>query len=150
MSVIQYVKNILSKQPVRYLISSCVAFAVDYAVLLVLNSVLHGAAVFSLELSAVAAFALSSQVNFWINRKFVFRSAGSIPKELGGYYSLALASFCVKTFLLLELFVRVFGIPLAISKPLAEVIMFGVNFLVQKKIIFKKREKKKSGDEENG
>ncbi len=59
--------------------------------------------------------------------------------ELGGYYGLAGISFVVKTFVLIEIMTRALHIPLYISKPIAEVVMFAVNYLVQKKIIFKKR-----------
>ena len=45
----------------------------------------------------------------------------------------------LKTFVLLELFVRVAGLPTIIAKPIAEVVMFVFNFFVQKKIIFRKK-----------
>lgn len=131
------IKKFFSAQSVRYFASSCAAFAADYALLLVLDKLLGGASVFSMEISAIIAFAISSQINFWINRLWVFRSKKSPLPELGGYYSLALVSFSIKTFVLLELFVRVIGLPLAISKPAAEAIMFAVNYFVQKKIIFR-------------
>ena len=131
MTIKKLIEKLLAAQSVRYLISSCVAFAADYAVLLALNAVLSGA----------ISFAISSQLNFWINRRWVFRSEKSPLPELGGYYSLALISFSVKTFVLLELEVRVLKIPLAIAKPLAEAVMFAVNYFVQKKIIFGRRRK---------
>ena len=60
---------------------------------------------------------------------------------MGGYYGLAIVSFSVKTFVLLELFVRVLKLSTWIAKPIAEAVMFIVNYFVQKKIIFKKKEK---------
>ena len=141
MTIKRLIEKLLAAQSVRYLISSCVAFAADYAVLLALNAVLSGATFLSMELSAVISFAISSQLNFWINRRWVFHSEKSPLPELGGYYSLALVSFSVKTFVLLELEVRVLKIPLAIAKPLAEAVMFAVNYFVQKKIIFGRRRK---------
>lgn len=136
-----HLKKLLSVKAVRYLISSCAAFLADYAVFLALDRLLAGASVLSMELSAVISFAISSQINFWINRRWVFGSDKPPLPELGGYYSLAGVSFCVKTFLLLELFVRVIKLPKALAKPLCECVMFAVNYIVQKKIIFKKREK---------
>ena len=135
------INKLLSQQTVRYLISSCIAFAVEYVLLLLLNGVLGSVTVLSMELAAVIAFICGSQVNFWINRRWVFRSEKSVLPELGGYYSLAAVSFSIKTFVLLELMVRVLTLPLAIAKPIAEAIMFAVNYFVQKKLIFRRREK---------
>lgn len=133
--------RLLGVQSVRYLISSCIAFVADYILLLLLNAVFSGATVASMELSAVIAFAISSQINFWINRKWVFKSEKSPLPELWGYYSLALVSFSIKTFVLMELMVRVLRLPIALAKPIAEVIMFAVNFIVQKKLIFRRKNK---------
>ena len=134
-------KELFEARPVRYLISSVIAFAADYAVLLILEPLFSGMTFLSMELAAAISFAISSQINFWINRLWVFKSEKSPLPELGGYYSLALISFSVKTFVLLELFVRVFGLPLFIAKPIAEALMFAFNYIVQKKIIFGRKKK---------
>ncbi len=134
-------KKLFEARPVRYLISSVIAFAADYAVLLILEPLFSGMTFLSMELAAAISFAISSQINFWINRLWVFKSEKSPLPELGGYYSLALISFSVKTFVLLELFVRVFGLPLFIAKPISEAMMFAFNYIVQKKIIFGRKKK---------
>lgn len=139
------IKSLLSRQPVRYIISSCVAFVADYIVLLILSAFLSDRFSLAMEISSAAAFVVSSQINFWINRVWVFKSKKPPLPELGQYYSLAAVSFCVKTFVLLELFTRVFHIPLFIAKPIAEAVMFVVNFAVQKMIIFKNK-KENNGD----
>ena len=72
---------------------------------------------------------------------FLAEAQGS-KEVLGGYYALAAVSFSVKTFVLLELMVRVLGIPLAIAKPIAEVIMFAINIIIQKVVIFKNKNPK--------
>lgn len=135
------ISKFLSVQSFRYLISSCIAFAADYIMLLLLDSVFSGATVFSMEISAIIAFAVSSQINFWINRKWVFKSDKSPLPELGGYYSLALVSFSMKIFVFMEIMVRLLKFPIAVARPIAEVSMFAVNYLVQKTFIFRRREK---------
>lgn len=140
-SIKNLIKKFLDIRSVRYLISSCTAFAADYLLLLPLNGALEGVMFLSMELSAVISFIVSSQINFWINRRWVFHSEKAVFPELGGYYSLALVSFSIKTFILLELFVRVFHIPLAIARPLAEISLFAFNYTVQKTVIFRKRKK---------
>lgn len=125
-------------QALRYIVSSGIAFVIDYVLLLIIESSL-GELSLAMEIAAIAAWIISSQINFWINRVWVFGSKKSPLPELGGYYALAAVSFSVKTFVLLELMVRVLTVPLVIAKPIAEVIMFAVNFIIQKLLIFKKK-----------
>lgn len=124
--------------PLRYIASSGIAFIIDYALLLGLEHILSNVSA-SMEIAAVIAWAVSSQTNFWLNRLWVFNSDKRVLPELGGYYALAGTSFAIKTFVLLELMCRVMNIPLAIAKPIAEVVMFAVNYAVQKLMIFKKK-----------
>lgn len=144
-SLLSNIKSLIIKlyntQALRYIVSSGIAFIIDY-VLLLLFERLFGSFVLALEVAAIAAWIISSQINFWINRIWVFKSRKSFIPELGGYYALAAVSFSVKTFVLLELMVRVLGIPLAIAKPIAEVIMFAINFIIQKVVIFKNKNPK--------
>ncbi len=125
----------------RYIASSGVAFIIDYALLLLLEWA-FGELPLAMEIAAILAWIISSQTNFWINRLWVFKSRGKVLPELGGYYSLAGVSFVIKTFVLLEIMTRALSIPLYIAKPIAEVIMFAVNYIVQKKLIFKRKETK--------
>lgn len=125
-------------QALRYIVSSGIAFMIDYVLLLIIESSL-GELSLAMEIAAIVAWIISSQINFWINRVWVFGSKKSPLPELGGYYALAAVSFSVKTFVLLELMVRVLTVPLVIAKPIAEVIMFAVNFIIQKLLIFKKK-----------
>lgn len=133
-------KKLLSVQAIRCMMSSCAALAVDYTILLILESALSALLPAAMEISAVIAFTISSQVNFWINRVWVFQSKKPPLPELWGYYSLVLVSFSFKTFVLLELLVRVLHLPLALAKPLVEVSMFAVNFMVQRAVIFRKKD----------
>lgn len=135
--IFSFFKRLIDQQPVRYFASSCAAFAVDYTLLLVLNAIFSSFTGLSMEAAQTLAFAVSSQLNFWLNRKWVFRSRKSVLPELGGYYSLAFVSFAIKTFALLEIFVRIVHIPLSIAKLIAEAVMFVFNFFVQKMFIFR-------------
>ncbi len=129
----------LSSKILKYVFSSGVAFIIDYVLLLALNKVIPVA---SLEIGAFIAWCVSSFVNFTINRKFVFTSSVSLKTSLIEYYSLAGVVFLIKTYVFIELMTRVLSIPLAIAKPCAEVILFIINYFIQKKLIFGKRNKK--------
>lgn len=141
-SLSELIKKLAEAKSVKYLISSVICFVIDYTILLLLEKLFKGLGLtLAMEAAAVISFAISSQVNFHINRLWVFKSNKSVLAEMGGYYSLALVSFSIRTFVLMELFVRVMKLPVWIAKPIAEVAIFVVNYFVQKKIIFKKKEK---------
>lgn len=129
----------MESHTLKFLFSSGVAFIIDYVILnLLANSLsFHGA----MEISAVAAWIISSLTNFFLNRNFVFRSNAPLRAAIPEYYGLAAIVFLLKTFVLLELLVRVIGIPLAIAKLVAEVVFFVSNYFIQKKFIFKKKDK---------
>lgn len=135
------IRSLLGRKPVRYFLSSVAAFAVNYAMLLVLERLLRGFSGLSMEIAAVPAFLISSQLNFRLNRRWVFRSEKRVLPELLGYYSLAAVSFLIKTYVLLEIFVRIFRFPLALAQPIAEAVMFLVNYAVQKTVIFNKKKR---------
>ncbi len=129
----------LNSQSLKYLFSSCVAFVIDCAVLFCLNHLLKGVMIGSMEISAAIAWIFSSLTNFFINRNFVFRSSAPLRVALAEYYGLAGVVFLLKTYVLLELLVRVAHLDLAIAKPLAEIIFYTINYFIQKTFIFKKK-----------
>lgn len=121
---------------IKYLFSSGVAFIIDYLLLLYFNSVLPVA---SLEIGAFIAWCVSSIINFFINRNFVFESDLPLIKALPEYYGLAGVVFVLKTYVLIELLTRAVKIPIDLAKPIAEVVFFIFNYIVQKMLIFKKK-----------
>ncbi len=128
------INRFLKSQSLKYIFSSCVAFAIDYILLLILNAVIPVA---SLEIGAAIAWVCSSLVNFFINRNFVFKSSSPLKIALPEYYGLATVVFLLKTYVILELLTRFFLIPLSIAKPIAEVVFFIFNYFIQKIFIFK-------------
>lgn len=126
------------KEKFKYLLSSGVAFIIDYILLMFLDSVLPAA---SLEIGAFLAWIVSSLTNFFLNRNFVFMSQAPLKKALPEYYGLAGIVFVLKTYVVLEFLIRLIGIPLKYSKLIAEVIFFVSNFIIQKLYIFTKNKK---------
>lgn len=122
----------------KFITSSVIAFIVDY----ILSLVLTGCGLV-LELSVLIAWICSSLTNFTINYRFSFRAKVSIPLAMGEYYSLAGVVFLLKKYGFQEILVRLIGIPLAVASPICEVIMYPINYIVQKKFIFKKRKHNK-------
>ena len=129
-------RKFMDSQSLKYIFSSCVA--IDYVLLIVLERSLP-ISVGALEIAAAIAWICSSLVNFFINRNFVFRSSAPLRVALPEYYGLAGIVFVLKTYVLLEILARVFHIRIEIAKPIAEVVFFVINYIIQKLFIFKKK-----------
>ena len=132
------IRRLLSSSAVRYGLSSCLAFLIDYVLLLLLDAVIPVA---SMEIAALAAWIVSSLVNFTVNRRWVFHSSAPLPRAMADYYGLAAAVFLLKTYVLMELLTRLLRIPLSLAKPAAEVVFFVLNYLIQKRFIFSRNRK---------
>lgn len=120
----------------KFLFSSGVAFLIDYFLLLLLAPCMPFA---SAQWNAVAAQAivwvLSSQTNFHLNRLLVFGASNRLWTAMAQYYSLAIFVLLGKSVLLGILTF----LPLWIAKLLCEVSFFLFNYIVQKKLIFRKK-----------
>ncbi len=122
----------------KYLLSSAVAFIIDYVLLIFFERILPFA---SLEIGAFIAWCVSSFVNFALNRSFVFKTTISYRESFIEYYSLAGVVFILKTYVLIEFLTRVTLIPLEYSKPIGEIIFFISNYFIQKLLIFERKKK---------
>lgn len=123
--------------PVKYLLSSILAFVVNYVLLLILEKRIPVGG--AMELAAIIAWLCSSYINFSVNRRWVFHADGSFKKAFLEYYSLAVVVFVIKTFGFLEILTRLLHLELWFASPVAEVLLFVCNYLIQKKWIFKRK-----------
>jgi putative flippase GtrA len=122
--------------------SSASAFILNYIVLICLEHFWADKFTLGPELAMVCAWLMSSMVNFSVNRYWVFKAFGNIFVELSQYYALAFPIFIIKNFGLLEILYRLVGMPMWIAAPIAEAALFIVNYIIQKKLIFKKKSNK--------
>ena len=123
----------------KYIASSLVGFGVDFVALLMFKWLSAGmGAERSLLFSVVAARVLSAAVNFAINKTVVFRSKGDWKRELGKYAILAVC-ILVLNYYLLKLLTLTLNWPLVPSKLLVEVVLFCANFLIQGRIVYRRK-----------
>ncbi len=126
--------------------SSLFCWLLDYVLLLVLTGVfgrLTGGVGFTLfgktlepKLPAlIIARAVSSTVNYFLNRELVF--ASKAKGSLARYFALVLVMLAVN-YLLLRLLTGA-GIPLSVAQILAQLIIYPANYIIQRKFVFKER-----------
>jgi putative flippase GtrA len=138
------IKKLFSLYIVRYSLSSVVSFLLNYGIALLLNQALSSL-LLGMEISMVVAWICSSHVNFFFNRSFVFSDVGKLFPAYVKYYALALPVFLLKNFGLIEFLTRITPIPFWAAMPLAEIIMFAITYLFQKKAVFIHKEHRTKG-----
>lgn len=124
--------------------SSFISFLVDYGlfnlfVLLTSLVALPWADTYDILAANIAARVISGCVNYYLNCRYVFGRKPSL-RSAGEYLLLALLVLTVNSGVL-YLWNMIPGMPVAICKLLTEICVFFANYVVQKKIIFKKKNK---------
>ena len=122
--------------------SSLLSFLVDYGLFnlffFLLPFIDHPfVAAYHLTLANVGARIFSGSVNYYLNCRYVFGRKPSW-RSAGQYLLLALVILAVNTGVL-YLWAMIPGMPASVSKLLTEVCMFFGNYVIQKKIIFRKK-----------
>ncbi|MGN1081574.1 MAG: GtrA family protein [Acutalibacteraceae bacterium] len=123
----------------KYVMSSFTAFLIDYAAVLLFTGLFlkfdlgRSAAV---SAAAVAARIISSFVNFIINRNLVFKNHENPLKTALKFYALV-AFILLLNIGLLNITNVWLHIPLWIAKIIVELTLFVLNYVIQRKVVFK-------------
>ena len=126
----------------KYSASSLICFLIDFVLLFVFKAILGIDAFASLPnelrlfLAAVAARAISSTVNYLLNRELVFRQKG---KHSYLKYAALVVGILLVNYAMLWLLSEVGPLPLFWAKLITEVTLYFVSFNVQKYVIFRSR-----------
>lgn len=144
-SVRIYKTIFLASTPLKYMASALLAFALNYGIYALLVWLLKPVVAKYLFISTLVAWVISSFVNFSVNRSVVFRKKDGYFAAFAGYYSLAVIVYFVK-FGMTYVFVNLLHISEYIAMPISEVILFVVNYFVQKLLIFGKKKKIKASE----
>jgi glycosyltransferase involved in cell wall biosynthesis len=118
----------------KYAWIALISFFLDYSIFLILCYLLG---VYYL-IAHCSARLCSATFNFFSNKHWVFQSNDKVHSEGIRYIVAVLFTLTITAFLLF-LFVGVGGISRAMAKPMAEFIMFILNFVVLNKFVFANR-----------
>lgn len=118
----------------KFSVSSFASFLIDYSLYALLLFMTH-----NLRAANIGARLVSSAANYTLNRRFVFKCQNGIMKSAFQYFLLASVILSGNT-LLLEFFVSSCGISQMAAKLLTEIIFFALSWLIQKTIIFQRKE----------
>lgn len=129
------------KEILKFSASSFLGFLVDYGMFAVLSAVtgaLGMSASAGVVFSNIGARVVSSFVNFTVNRKYVFHSRSNVWTAAAQYFSLAACILAGNTFLL-NVLVNTADVNRYAAKIITEIIFFTLSWLVQKFVIFRKK-----------
>jgi putative flippase GtrA len=117
----------------RFALSSLGCAALDVVLFFVLT---HGS--LGLGAAVATARAVSSLLNFGLNRGFVFRSDRPVAAAVALYY-LLVAAIALLSYLLTRALAASAGLPLVAAKVVADSLLFVVSFLAQRHLVFARR-----------
>ena len=121
------------KELLKFVFSSFLSFIIDY-----LLYTIFSAFTFNFVMANILARIISSIINYTFNRKIVFKSNSNIYISIIQYFSLAAVILLLNTSIL-SVFVNYFNIDKYIAKFITEVILFIFSWIIQKRIIFKRK-----------
>lgn len=125
------------KEIIKFSLSSIASFLIDYIFYTIFYFAFK-----SINIANVLARAISSICNYIINRKVVFKSDKSILKSLVQYFLLVVVILALNT-CILNIFVNISKLNPLLAKVLTEMVLFCLSWIVQKKIVFNKKERNK-------
>ena len=128
-AVSDFIKS--KKDFIKFVSSSFSSYVVEYGLYAILVAVTG-----NLVPSNVTARILSSAMNYWVNRTFVFHHKDNMLKSAVKYFLLALIIMCGNT-LVLNFLVNGLGINRMIAKIMTDLSFFIVNWTIQRLMVFK-------------
>ena len=123
---------LIYKDIIKFSGSSFLSFIVDYLLYSLL--ILIGNKVI---ISNILARIVSCNFNYYMNKKYVFKDSNKIKDSIFKYYLLAGIILIVNS-LLLNILVNKLLISKFIGKLLVEIILFIFNYIIQRKLIFRR------------
>lgn len=148
------IKSLILKyaRVIKFLCSSLASFVIDYVLRIVFGKLFAGIsglasiALFGMAadgaLANILARLISAAFNFFVNKKVVFKGDESTLKAALKYAALAFVVMIVDTVVNEWLLIGTLGLNVAIAKPITEVVMFFINYPIQKLFVYTKQKKK--------
>lgn len=137
------IKKIINNEIFSYLVSSGVSFVTDILLFYILVNLFSFLNDYSIVISAILARCISSFINYLLNRNYVFKENNKKnkidKKTFFQYYLLVIIQLTISTSLVL-VFKHILKLDVTLIKIVIDIMIFIVNYLIQKIIIFKKKQ----------
>ena len=124
---------------IKYSISSVLSAAADLSLFALLAHLAFGTTTSGIFFATVIARVTSGNINFMLNKYWVFQSKNYIGKEFPKYIALFLMQM-LSSWALVSLFSKI-SMPILLIKIFVDIMLFLISYLIQKKYIFSKIKK---------
>ena len=124
---------LIYKDIIKFGVSSFLSFLIDYSLFALFSYFIN-----QITICNVFARIISASFNFIINRKYVFKSDKKLYRSIVSYIVLAFGILVLNT-LLLNILVYQLSIHKLLAKILVEILLFFISFIIQQRIVFKKK-----------
>lgn len=131
-----------SKLYTSYFISSLIAFIIDISLFNIFFILLNDIITDAIILSSFLARAISSVINYIVNKYIVFKYKTQNSKKdisILKYFSLVIFNVTISAFLV-DILHLILPICVTIIKIIIDILIFISNFFIQKKLIFKSQD----------
>ncbi len=141
----KYISKIKDLTIAKYLLSAGISFFIDILIFTIIVALLANEQ-YKIVVATIVARIISSFINYLMNKNKVFGNNKKINStdrdSLIRYYSLVFIQM-IASLVFVTLFSKIFYVWLTLIKVFVDVVIFVVNYFVQKKYIFNKKTKSK-------
>lgn len=123
--------------PLRFATASIGCALVDLILFTVITYLLPSSLAINVILATVLARIISGGINFLINRKVIFKNNGDLKGQVWRFVILFLGIMCTSSVIVSLL--SFVPIPVTITKAIVDVLLWAVNYTLQRKWVFKER-----------
>lgn len=126
---------LIYRTPLRFATASIGCTIVDLALFTAFTILLPASLQWNVALATLMARIVSGGINFLINRKMIFKNNGNARKQAVRFIILFLCIMCASTIAVSLL--SFIPIPVTLMKAIIDLILWAVNYTVQRKWVFK-------------
>ncbi len=123
--------------PLRFATASVGCAIIDLVLFVILHNILPLSSAINILLATVIARIVSGGINFLINRRVIFKNCGDISGQLLRFFILFFAIMCTSS--LAVSLLSFLPIPPIIIKVVVDILLWTVNYSMQRKWVFKDR-----------
>ena len=128
---------LIYKTPLKFATASIGCTVVDLVLFTLLTYLLPASLQWNVALATLMARVVSGSINFLINRKMIFANSGKANKQAVRFIILFFCVMCASTVIVSLL--SFIPIPATLIKAIVDLILWAVNYTVQRKWVFKEK-----------
>ena len=126
---------LIYKTPLRFATSSIGCTLIDLTLFTIFAYLLPSSFVWNVALATLLARIVSGAINFFINRRVIFKNDGKARKQAVRFFILFFCIMCASTVIVSLL--SFIPIPVTITKAIVDLLLWTVNYTVQRQWVFK-------------